>query len=130
MSSVVMGIFLVWRTFRNQLTTFSAPFTGIFFAGGIFSTAIGVAILPMSLYGLLLLIGVLGFTPFVTAFVYFRSGVRAMKDQVNNSTYDFRFMTAALAALFIIAFSVLGSMYLQEVMPRSTRIRNFRSLDD
>ena len=114
---VEIGVFIVWRTFRKQLTTFSAPFAGVLFAGGLFSTAIGIVILPLTLIGLFVLVGVLGFTPFLTAFVYFRSGVRAMKDQVNNATFEFRYLTAGLAGMLVIALSIWGSTYLQPLFP-------------
>lgn len=116
-----MGVFIVWRTFRKHLTTFSAPFAGVLFAGGLFSTAIGILILPLSAIGLLVLIGIFGFVPFLTAFVYFRSAVRAMKDQVNNSTFEFRFLTAGLAGLLVIVLSVWGSMFLQPLFPELER---------
>jgi hypothetical protein len=129
--AIEMAVFIVWRTFRTQLTTFSAPFAGVLFAGGLFSTLIGIAILPLSLFGLLLFIGILGFTPFLTAFVYFRSGVRAMKDQVNNSTFNFRFMTAGLAGLLVIALSVGGSICLQPFFHKPERVsRGWMDIDD
>jgi hypothetical protein len=120
-SAVEIAVFIVWRTFRKHLTTFSAPFAGVLFAGGIFSTAIGIVILPLTLFGLLLLIGILGFIPFLTGFVYFRSGVRAMKDQVRNSTFGFRFLTAALTGVLVIAMSVCGSVFLEPLIPRAER---------
>ena len=128
-SVVEMAVFIVWRTFRKQLTTFSAPFAGVLFAGGLISTSIGIAILPLTLFGLMILIGVLGFIPFLTAFVYFRSSVRAMKDQVRNSTFGFRFLTAALAAIFAVLLPVWGSIYLQPLVPKTER-RAFMDLDD
>ncbi len=54
-----------------------AALGGVLFAGGLFSLAVGVAILPFSLLGLILLVGVFGFTPFATAVVYLRNGWRA-----------------------------------------------------
>lgn len=125
-STVEIAIFIVWRTFRKQLTTFSAPFGGVLLAGGLFSTAIGILILPLTLLGLLFLIGALGFIPFLTGFVYFRNGVRAMKDQVNNSTFGFRFLTAALAGILVIGLSFWGSLYIKPIVPQ----REHRPFDD
>lgn len=125
-STVEIAVFIVWRTFRKQLTTFSAPFGGVLLAGGLFSTAIGIAILPLSVLGLLFVIGVLGFIPFLTGFVYFRNGVRAMKDQVNNSTFGFRFLTAALAGILVIGLSFWGSLYIKPFVP----LREHRPFDD
>lgn len=118
-SAIEIAVFIAWRSLREHLTTFSAPLAGVLFAGGLFSTAIGVLILPLSVLGLMFLVGVLGFVPFLTAFVYFRSAVRAMKDQVRNSTYGYRYMTAALAGMLIVAMSVGGSIFLQPLLPRT-----------
>ena len=130
-SVVEIGVFIVWRTFRKQLVAFSAPFAGVLFAGGFFASAIGLAILPVSMFALLVVIGILGFIPFFTAFVYFRSAVRAMNDQIRNSTFGFRYMTAALAGLLAIGLSVIGSVYLQPLMPQQERpSRDWMDLDD
>ena len=51
---------------------------GVLLAGATVSFSIGVIILPLTVLGLLFVIGVLGFVPFVTGFVYLRNGVRAI----------------------------------------------------
>lgn len=52
-----------------------AALGGVLFAGGVFSFVVGVAILPLSLLGLVVyLVGVFGFIPFPTAIIYLRSG--------------------------------------------------------
>ena len=117
-STVEMGFFLLWRTFPSQMSTFAAPFAGVFLAGAVFSTVIGVAILPFSLVGLLLLIGVLGFTPFLTAFVYLRNGVRAINSQV-NSPVSLRLTTAALSGVLMIGALVLASQYTENAISAS-----------
>ena len=54
-----------------------AALAGMLLAGAAFSFLLGLAILPLSIFGLLILIGILGFVPFLTAFVYLRNGWRA-----------------------------------------------------
>ncbi|HEX8722579.1 MAG TPA: hypothetical protein VF736_18325 [Pyrinomonadaceae bacterium] len=54
-----------------------AVLAGVLLAGGVFSFGLGLLILPLSLLGLLVVVGVLGFTPFVTGVVYLRNGLRA-----------------------------------------------------
>ena len=54
-----------------------AALTGVLLAGAVFAFAVGVAILPFSCFGLIVLIGALGFVPFPTAFVYLRNAWRA-----------------------------------------------------
>lgn len=56
----------------------AAALGGVLFAGGVFSLVVGVAILPLSLLGLIFfLAGVFGFIPFPTAIIYLRNGWRA-----------------------------------------------------
>lgn len=100
--SLEIGLFLTWRTFRLPLRRFSSAFAGAFFAGAIFSTVIGIVILPLSVVGLMLVIGVFGFAPFVTAFVFLRNGVRAARININAAALLSRLSTAALGAALVI----------------------------
>jgi len=102
--SLEIGLFLTWRTFRLRLRGFSSAFAGVFFAGAIFSTVIGLVILPLSLLGLMIVLGVLGFTPFVTAFVFVRNGVRAARINSNGAALLSRLSTAALSG--VLAFGM------------------------
>jgi hypothetical protein len=54
-----------------------AVLAGVLLAGAMFSFAVGLAILPYSVFGLIILIGALGFVPFLTALVYMRNAWRA-----------------------------------------------------
>lgn len=121
-SSIEMGLFLTWRTFTPHLRTFSAPLAGAFFAAGTFSLVIGLVILPASLIGLMLAIGILGFIPFLTAFVYFRHGVRALRGQLNNSIYGARFLSAALGGVLVIALPVLASIQVDRAISSSVEM--------
>ncbi len=67
----------VWLVSGSRLKRGAALASGVLWCGGFVSGALGVAIAPLSLLGILILIGFLGFTPFVTAFVFFRNGYRA-----------------------------------------------------
>lgn len=78
-AAISMGVFLVWRTFHTRVSRFGVAFAAVFFLSAVCSGLIGLAILPYSLIGLMVVIGVLGFTPFFTAFVFLRNGVRAAR---------------------------------------------------
>ncbi len=80
---------------------------------------VGVLIFPLSILGLIVLIGILGFTPFVTGFVYLRNGVRALVVQEKNSTYALRFLTTALAAVFPIGLPLFTDQLVNETTSRS-----------
>jgi hypothetical protein len=70
----------VWLSIGSRAAEWCGVLAGIMFAGALFSFVIGVCLLPFSLFGLLLvLMGALGFTPFLTAFIYLRNARRALK---------------------------------------------------
>jgi hypothetical protein len=71
--------FLVWNIAGSSLGRVSALFSGIFLAGALVGTVLGVLILPLSLIGLMICIGILGFLPFLTALIYLRTSIRAMR---------------------------------------------------
>ena len=81
---------------------------------------IGVLILPYSVIGLMfLLIGALGFTPFLTALVFFRNGFRALRANVNNSTLLYRLSVATLSAVLVVGLPFLASIQLDRTISAS-----------
>jgi hypothetical protein len=118
-SAVEIAVLLFWLLLRRHLTPFSAPIAGVLLAGGIFSTVIGLVILPFSIIGLTFGIGLAGFTPFLTGLVYLRNGARAMRAQLKNSLFGYRFLIAVLAAVLVIGTPVLVSMQLSQAISSS-----------
>jgi hypothetical protein len=88
---------LVFLTRKVRSSPLNAIIAGILLSGALLSLTIGIMILPLSVLGLLVFIGILGFTPFVTTFVYLRNGVRA----VNRAKP--RLAPLKLAALMILS---------------------------
>jgi hypothetical protein len=105
--STEIGLFLTWRTFRQPLRRFSMAFAGAFFAGAMFSMVIGFVLLPLSVLGLMFVIGLLGFTPFVTAFVFLRNGVRAARINVNSAALPSRLAVAVLSGALVLGTPVM-----------------------
>ena len=64
-----LGYFLVTRKGSWILA-------GALYAAAVFAVFLGVVMLPMSALGLLLVVGIFGFTPFVSAFVLWRNARR------------------------------------------------------
>ena len=120
-SGLEIAVLLLWFSFGRHLTAFSAPVGGILLAGGIFSLAIGVRILPYTLIGLIFLIGAAGFTPFLTAFVYLRNGVRAFKAQDRNDTFGVRFLLAVGALVLSLGGPLVASYQLTNMTSAATR---------
>lgn len=65
--------------------------------------AIGIAILPMSIIGLLFIIGILGFTPFLSALVYGRNAIAAIRSAKRKLPLEL-----LLAALLLGAIVMAG----------------------
>jgi len=70
---------MAWLIWRDKLGGFGAFLSGIFFLAGLISLALGIAMIPISLIGLMAIVGVLGFTPLFTSVIYLRNGVRALR---------------------------------------------------
>lgn len=72
------GGMLLWLVLGGR-GSFRAPlFAGFLGAGACFALVLGIAILPLSVFGLMFGIGILGFTPFLTCFAFSRATVRSL----------------------------------------------------
>jgi hypothetical protein len=85
-----------WMLLRRP----SALLAGLLAGGAIFAGLLGLTLLPFSLIGLAMFIGVLGFTPFLTAFVFWRNAVRAYRRARQSSTEVLALVLAALGFSF------------------------------
>jgi hypothetical protein len=103
-SALEMATLACWLFVIRKYPAWSRPAGGVMAAGAFFSFALGLAILPFSVIGILVLgIGLLGFIPFLTALVYLRNARRALK--LNRAGAPVR--GGALAAfVFGLAFAL------------------------
>jgi len=95
-SVMAMAARLIWGAKLKWLNAFLA---GLFAVGGVISLAIGILIAPISLIGLIVLIGVLGFTPLFTSIVYLRNALRAFQSAKPFFEKKVLVYSCALAAL-------------------------------
>ncbi|HEX9960397.1 MAG TPA: hypothetical protein VGB00_05665 [Pyrinomonadaceae bacterium] len=77
LSFVSVMAMAAWLTWGAKLKWLNAFLAGLFAVGSVISLAVGIILLPVSLLGLLVLIGILGFTPLLTALVFLRNSARA-----------------------------------------------------
>lgn len=63
---------LIWT---NKLKWSNSFFSGLFAVGAIISFGVGIVLLPFSILGLAFVVGILGFTPLFSGFVYLRNSV-------------------------------------------------------
>ena len=92
---------LAYRAAKSAGGIVAGFIAGILLAGAACSFVIGCAILPLTLFGLMFLIGVLGLTPFFTAFVYLRNGVRALKLAEPNARHP-KLVGSLLSGVLIV----------------------------
>jgi hypothetical protein len=91
---VTLAIWLVrGQSFSNSGV---AMIAGILFLGALFSLVVGLILLPLSLIFSLMLIGILGFTPFFTAVAFYRNGRCA----VIQAYKQMRFITLTISFVF------------------------------
>ncbi len=67
-----------WLLWGKRLRWLNAWLAGLFFVGSGISMLVGIILFPFSVFGIVMVIGFLGFTPLFSSIAYFRNGVRAM----------------------------------------------------
>src|SRR6185436_11939312 len=100
----------LWFIFGGSLRFVSAFIGSLLIWGGIASASIGLILLPFSLFGITFFgIGLLGFTPFVTAVVYWRNGFRAWNAASGNSPLPLRAGSLFLSLVVALGVPVVVS---------------------
>lgn len=79
LSGLAIVMLAVWLGLGSRLKHANGAVGVALLTGALLSFAIGIVIFPLTLMGLVIGIGVLGFVPFITAFVYLRNGFRAIE---------------------------------------------------
>jgi hypothetical protein len=109
LSGLEMVALGVWLAARGRLGEWALAAGGVLLAGALFCFLIGVVLLPFSLLGLLFVVGVLGFTPFFTGFVYLRNGVRAVRMARNSQSFRANFLgSLVVGALIVFSLPLLA----------------------
>lgn len=97
----------------------NAVFGAALLCGSLFCLAIGCVLFPFSVMGLMFGIGVFGFTPFLTAFVYFRSCFRALKSESLDPSFFTRFMGACCGSVLVLAVPTLLALEIHMTATKS-----------
>lgn len=93
---------LLWLL-QKQLPQGAGKIYGsLLLAGGLFSFALGIILLPFTIIGLMFLIGILGFVPFFTGFVFWRNGIRALKQAGWGIDFENVFLAIVLGGIFAL----------------------------
>jgi hypothetical protein len=117
-TAVEVSLFVVWILIGSRLGAWSRLIGGTLINGAVFSAIIGVAILPYSLIGLMIVIGVFGFIPFLTAFAYLRVGWRALKSP-EQSPAGSPLIPLVVGAIVALVLPALVSLYISRATTNS-----------
>lgn len=103
---IQMALLAVWLFLGERAAPVAGLFGGAFLLGYAVAAAVGLMLLPLSLIGLILIVGALGFTPFFTAFVFYRNARRAFRMAAKQGAPTAMFFLAGVASICIILLSV------------------------
>ncbi len=119
LSALAIPTLVLWLWLGPRLKHWSGFVGGVLLAGAILSFTIGVVIFPLTFIGLIMLVGVLGFVPFLTAFVYLRNGLRAIA-QANLTLPRFQLVgSVLLGAVLAIGIPVIAQQQLTQIVNES-----------
>lgn len=118
-SGLAIFTLALWLAMGHRMQSLSAAFGVVLFAGAICSFSIGVVILPVTLIGLFFVIGVLGFVPFVTGFVYLRNGLKAIKRVNMSAAGSPRIAMIVLSAVLVTCLPAFAQWKINDIVERS-----------
>lgn len=93
-----------WLWWGEDFADWTGCIAGILMAGALCAALVGVFLLPLSLMGLFLLVGVFGFIPFVTAGVFARNALRALRvaSEYRSSSWFLGTLVSGVAIAIVV----------------------------
>lgn len=101
--TAIMGL-AAWLLWGERLKALNAPLAGLFAAAGLVAALVGIPLLPISVFGSVILIGFLGFTPFFTAVIFLRNALRAGRAAAEH--YDPTDLNYVTVLSFLAGFTI------------------------
>lgn len=112
----------LWLASGERIRAWSRAVAGILLTGALFSFIIALVLLPFSLMGLIFyFIGALGFTPFLTAFIYLRNGQRALRVAGANANGSATVATLMLGTVFVLGGPALVQWKISQTVRESVQ---------
>jgi hypothetical protein len=118
LSYVSIMAMIGWLLFGKRLKWLNAFLAGLFGIGAVISFALGLLLLPFSVMGLMLLIGVLGFTPFFSGAVYLRNAFWAFRAALPFLEKRLVISSFLLAAVFSVTVPWTVNMHIKRELDR------------
>jgi len=104
-------ILALWLIFRSRLTKARIFFASSFVIGTLVALFLGIYLAPCSFIGLVIIIGILGFIPFIVAFVYWRNGVRAWEENKSAMSVKAKIIQLATSLILVLGLPPIGQWY-------------------
>ncbi len=99
--SIVIGVALLLFYAASQ--RHSLVLSGMLWGSATFASLLGLRLLPLSIIGLLFVIGILGFAPFLTAFVFSRNAYRCYRNSSSKlEPRKARILAFSIAVIIIV----------------------------
>jgi hypothetical protein len=103
MAFIEISALATWLCGRKRLGDYAVAIGGFLYAGALISLLIGIILFPLSLLGIAFAgLGLLGFTPFFTALVFWRNGRSALAHNPEAAGGRRKLASLALALVFVI----------------------------
>lgn len=118
-SGIAIFTMSIWLGCGQRMRSLTAVFGGVLLAGALISFAIGVIIFPLTLIGILFVIGLLGLVPFVTGFVYLRNALRAIRQTGSAASRSLRVATVVFSAVMAIALPGAAQLTVTKMVNQS-----------
>lgn len=103
LSSVSIMAMAAWLMWGERLGELRGYLGGLFLAASVVSLVVGIVLAPFSLMGMVFLIGLLGFTPFFSSFVFFRNATRILDSARDDYPPQHVWQSAVLGLLYGLA---------------------------
>jgi hypothetical protein len=98
LSIICLAAVTFWRIANAWLLAFAG---GGMFAGGLAAMVLGVYMVPLSIMGLIMIIGFLGFSPFLVGVIYLNEGVSAVLKSVKMAKSNGIFLAPVLGMVLV-----------------------------
>lgn len=118
-SGLQIVLLCLWLFTGPGLQVWNRMIGGTLLAGGLFCLTVGVMLAPFSLIGLIYVIGVFGFTPFLTALSYLRNSVRALRAGERDASALTQPVAVSAGILLAVGLPLLLSIQIHSAINRA-----------
>jgi hypothetical protein len=126
LSALAIPSLAMWLLLRRRVRAWGGLISGVLLAGAICSLLIGGILFPLSVLALVIGIGILGFTPLVTGFVYLRNAIRSFGQASLHMSRIRLVGSMLLTAILVVAVPAIANWRISRMVSRSVEeiVRN------